>query len=367
VLSYASGAGERAAALGAHREAAAQFARALRFAERLGSEQRAWLLERRSYECYPTNAIDDSIHARRQALIERRRQGDRLREGDSHRWLSRLLRYAGASAEGRLEARRAVELLESLPPGPELAMAYSNMSQLAMVANESASASVWGERARDLAERLDETEILVHALNNLGSAEVSAGSMGGREKLRVSLALAEEAGLEEHVARAHSNLAAVGVAIARLRARGSAHRSRDRVLLRAGSRLDVPGHKGWQARSALDQGQWEQAAECAAVALSHPGARILPLVVLGRLRARRGDPEPWAPLDEAAALAHRSGEVQRIAPVAAARAEARRLEGENQLVAAETDDALAPACATARSPSAWCSPAEQSSTTSPPS
>src|SRR5262245_36969388 len=47
VLEYASAAAERAASLGAHREAAAQYARALRFAARLPLENRAGLLQRR--------------------------------------------------------------------------------------------------------------------------------------------------------------------------------------------------------------------------------------------------------------------------------------------------------------------------------
>ncbi len=64
-------------------------------------------------------------------------------------------------------------------------------------------------------------------------------------------------------------------------------------------------------------------------------------MVIGRLRARRGDPDPWGPLDEALELALATGEVQRLAPVAAARAEARWLGGEPQRVRTETEDALA--------------------------
>ena len=64
----------------------------------------------------------------------------------------------------------------------------------------------------------------------------------------------------------------------------------------------------------------------------HPGRRrgSRRSTVLGRLRARRGDPDPWAPLDEALELARGTGEVQRLAPVAAARAEARWLAGETE-------------------------------------
>jgi hypothetical protein len=51
--------------VGSHREAAAQFARALRYADGLAPERRAELLERRSYECYLTNDFEGAIEARR--------------------------------------------------------------------------------------------------------------------------------------------------------------------------------------------------------------------------------------------------------------------------------------------------------------
>src|SRR5204863_9703605 len=110
--------------------AADQFARALRYAEGLEPARRAELLERLSYECYLTNRVPEAIEARRLALDEHRGRGDRLREGDTHRWLSRLAWFAGDNERAEGEARLAVELLESLPPGRELAMAYSNMAQL---------------------------------------------------------------------------------------------------------------------------------------------------------------------------------------------------------------------------------------------
>ena len=47
----------------------------------------------------------------------------------------------------------------------------------------------------------------------------------------------------------------------------------------------------------------------------------LALTAIGLVRARRGETDAWGPLDEALALAEPSGELQRIAPVAAARAE----------------------------------------------
>jgi DNA-binding CsgD family transcriptional regulator len=63
-------------------------------------------------------------------------------------------------------------------------------------------------------------------------------------------------------------------------------------------------------------------------------------VVLGLVRARRGDPGQWAPLEEAWALAEPTRELPRLAPVAMARAEAAWLEGDRHAVAEATDGVL---------------------------
>ena len=347
VLRYAPAAGERAAELCAHREAAEHFGRALRHADALGTQRRVDLWERRSYECYLTQRISDAVQARQEALALHRARGDRVGEGDSHRWLSRLAWFAGDRAVAVREGRRAVELLEAEPPGRELAMAYSNQAQLCMLADDVRGAVEAGTRAIELAERLGETETLVHALNNVGSAEGS--SAGGGEKLKRSLALALEAGMEEHVARAYTNL---GSGAVRVRRYGAAHRHLTAGIAYCEEHdLDAWATymTGWLARTRFEQGRWNDAAEYATKMLRSGNvavpSRIVPLTVLGRLRARRGDPHPWDLLDEARELARRTEELQRLAPVAAARAEARWLEGQAGAVAFETDEALALALA----------------------
>jgi DNA-binding CsgD family transcriptional regulator/tetratricopeptide (TPR) repeat protein len=345
VLRYAPAAARRAAALGAHRQAADQLECALHYAGSLDGAERAELLERRSYECYLISAIDDAIDARRQALAEHSLRGDVRREGDSRRWLSRLLWFKGDNAGADAEGRRAVELLEPLPPGPELAMAYSNIAQLRMLTNDLDETRHWGARAGQLAGRLGETEILVHALNNVGTAEMAAGLPEGSEKLHRSLAIALEHRLEEHVARAYTNLGTCAIT-RRDYAAGDAHLESAIAYCRERD-LDawLLYMLGWRSSSLLAQGRWDEAARCATEVLRRDSLsapmRVAPLSVLGRLRARRGDPDPWGPLDEAMELARTTGEVQRLAPVACARAEARWLCGEQERVGAETGDALA--------------------------
>src|SRR4029453_19137748 len=100
----------------------------------------------------------------------------------------------------------------------------------------------------------------------------------------------------------------------------------------------------WRARLGLDQGRWGTASEFAAAVLRMPRTSITPRivarVVLGLVRARRGDPGQWAPLEEAWALAEPTGELPRLAPVAAARAEAAWLEGDRPPPPRGTDRAL---------------------------
>jgi DNA-binding CsgD family transcriptional regulator len=344
VLRHAPIAGERAAALRAHREAAAQYARALRFAGELDSAARADLLDRRSYECYLTGSTGEAVEARLAALDEHRARGDRLREGDDRRWLSRLQWFAGDGEAARESGRLAVELLETLPPGQELAMAYSNMSQLQMLASDLRQTTAWGERAIALAEELGEDSIVAHALNNIGTLEIEAGNRAGIVKLERSLELSLAGGWEEHVARAYTNL---GSGSLRLPDHALADRTLDAGIAYCREHDLDAWHlymSGWKAWSLLAQGHWDEAADLATSVVERPNVAspslVTPLVVLGLLRARRGDPDPWGPLDRALELARRTGELQRLGPVAAARAEAHWLAGRPEEIEADTAAAL---------------------------
>jgi DNA-binding CsgD family transcriptional regulator len=99
-----------------------------------------------------------------------------------------------------------------------------------------------------------------------------------------------------------------------------------------------------RARIELDRGHWSEAADWAAGVIQKRSISTFPrnvaLVVLGLVRARRGEPDPQSPLDEALALAEPTGELPRIAPVAAARAEAAWLAGGREAVNRATADAL---------------------------
>lgn len=343
VLQYAPAAAEHAAAVGARREAAAQYARALRFAEGLPPEQRADLLERHSFECYLTDLAADSIDSLRRAIAIRRDTGDVRRQAADLSLLSRRLWCTGREAEAEQAGRDAVASLDQLPEGPELALAYSNLSQLGLNSEDARATFTWGERALALAERLGNTEVIVHSLNNIGAIELLRGNRAGLKKLERSIRIADAAGLDEHVGRGYINL---GWAISRTRAYDLADRLAAGVETCRERGLDLwrAYVEAYQARMHLDQGRWDDARDAAAQVLSHPREtvllRLLALVVLGTLHARRGDPDPWPPLDEAGTLARGTTDLQHLAPVAAAVAEALWLEGRDGAVVDATDPAM---------------------------
>jgi len=339
VLRHAPAAGERAARLGAHREAADQYARALRYAAGLPVRRRAELLEHRSYECYLTDQIAKAIEAREQARSCRRELGDGVAEGDALRWLSRLYWFMGENGEAERYAAAAVEQLEPLPHGRELAMAFSNRAQLAMLAADLSGAHHWGGRALALADRLGEEEIVVHALNNVGAAEVEAELEGGLEKLERSLARARAADLEEHVARGYCNLVSGQVK----RRRNPVRAIEDGLAYCAAADLDTWALYilAWRAVAELHAGDYEAVERSAAAVLGnvHPAAiaRIPAMVALGLAHARRGDPRHEAVLAEALAIARPTGELQRLGQVAAALAETAWLAGDAEASLAATD------------------------------
>ncbi|MFX6040883.1 hypothetical protein ABTE96_23190, partial [Acinetobacter baumannii] len=70
--------------------------------------EQALLQEQYSYECYLTDQIEAAIDARNRALEIWRTAGERLREGDTLRWLSRLSWFIGRGPEANRYGAEAV-------------------------------------------------------------------------------------------------------------------------------------------------------------------------------------------------------------------------------------------------------------------
>jgi DNA-binding CsgD family transcriptional regulator len=333
VLRFAPAAASQAAMQSAHREAAAHYATALRYADGLAPAQRAGLLEKHSYECYLTGQFAEALVASEGALAIWRATDETEKIGHNLRWLSRLSWFLGQRAGAERYGAEAICLLEGLPPSHELAMALSNMSQLAMLHEDVTGARRWGGRAIALADALHDMEILSHALNNVGTAELLANDARGHARLTRSLRVALAHGFEEHAARAYINLAS-----------GYEQRHRHEmaaVYVEEGLAycnqhdLDAWGRYllGVRATSSFRHGGWQSAAEDAAMILKAQSAskpsRLQAWIVTAWLRVRRGDPGAAALLDDALEVALKTAEIQRIGPLYVARAEMAWLHGDH--------------------------------------
>jgi DNA-binding CsgD family transcriptional regulator len=338
VLEFAPAAAAAATALGAHREAAEQYARALRFADGLPTERVAELLEARAYECYLNDWIAEALVAQREALARYRTLGEPLKEGDMLRWISRLAYSDARIEDARAAALEAVATLERFPPGRELVLAYANMAQLAQIELRIDSALAWGARTLELAEQIGANELVVDVLTTMGIAEAIGGR--GVARLEESLARAHAEGTDDCVARAYGALVFAAV---RRHDWAAADGWLDEGLRHTGER-DLDSRRlyllGWRAAASLERGRWNDVGPDCEVVLRHPYAklsRVWALIALGALRARRGDPEVWAPLDETLALT-RGEAAQKLVPLGIVRAEAAYLAGEPARALAETAD-----------------------------
>jgi DNA-binding CsgD family transcriptional regulator len=342
VLAHAPLAAARAARLGAHREAADQIRLALRFHE-VPDRSRAELLEQLSYECYLTDQVAQARDSELEALAIHERHQDMLPTGTAKRWLSRLSWLLGQNADSERYAAAAVTTLEPLGPGRELAMAYSNVAQLRMLADDAHETVRWGGKAIKLARELEDRDTEMHALNNIGAALCAAGDVAeGGARLAQSLDLALAGDAHEHAARAYTNLGSSAVS---RRAFAEADRYLQAGIAYCTDR-DLDTWRlymtAWLARSRAEQGQYAAAERHLAGIMRHPRlspiTRVCALAVAGVLAARR-DRDATTALDEALAIAVQTGEQQRLVPVAAARAEAAWITGATSDVAAEIDRA----------------------------
>ena len=351
VLRYAPAAARQAARLASHREAVAQFERALRFAAGTDAVTVAGLYDELAAELTLLDRAEQAADACKHALELWRAAGDRLREGDTTRRLSCSLWHLCRGEEAGAAAAAAVALLEPLGPGVELARAYAELAARSMILGRHEAAIENARRAQSIAEQAGTPAVISDALNT----EALSASMLGREwaglmdrALRIALA----GDLQAEAGRAYCNYYATLCAQKRfaeaepLYADGTAYCD-DHDIATYGTFL-----RSERTGMLEKTGRWDEALALSLDILDRtnpaPITRLCPSTRAAALLARRGEAGAWEYLDQAMADAVRTGEPQSIVPVRLARAEACWLEGraadalseaERADEAADTDDA----------------------------
>jgi DNA-binding CsgD family transcriptional regulator/tetratricopeptide (TPR) repeat protein len=330
VLRYAPAAAAAAVAASSHREAAAQYARALRHADGLGDRERAELLDRYAEEAMLTGLYAESVEAREGALALYRRLGDTLRVGETLSRLTNANTRLGRNHEAEEASREAIEVLETLPPGRELAWAYAVQAYARMLSRDNAEGVAWGRRSAAAAAEVGDTEVEAYALNMIGTSLIMAGEIdAGVTELLRSLELATGTSNE---AFTMSALNMLGTGLGEMMELEAAERWLRECIDYAEARELWPVYpRAWLALVHVYRGRWDEGAALARDVLRglvDPISRISVLIALGRVRARRGDPGAWDVLDEALELSRPGGHLQRLGHVHAARAEAAWLAGD---------------------------------------
>lgn len=319
VLEFAPQAAAKAAAVGAHREAAMHLGTALRFINEADPELAAQLYEDWAYEAGLALRISDEVlEARRHAITLWRALNRIDKVGDNLRWLSRLHWYRGEAAEASHFADEAVRVLESTPPSSERAMAYSLRSQLHMLNDRMEEAIEWGRRALELAEQFSNVEVKIHALNNVGTALVFRDQPEGIQLLEESLQLALQSGHHEHAARVYTNLAEYGVDFKNF---DLAERIiSDGIAFDTHHDLDSWTHYlvGRLAQLRMEQGRLRDAEIIAQGVLTLEQLTLLmrlpALTVLARVRTRLGKPDAYELASQVLQNAMATDEVQYMIP-----------------------------------------------------
>jgi ATP/maltotriose-dependent transcriptional regulator MalT len=334
VAKTAPQAAQRAALVGAHIEASKLYLTAIEYTDK-EDPSLAELYERHAYECYLTNQIATAITSQQNALDLWRKRKVSLKIGDTLRFLSRLWWFEGDQQKAITLALQAIEVLENGFPTRERAQAYSNYSQLYMLSDDLKNALLWGNKAIELATRMEDYEILSHALNNVGNSLLKQPSSEreGEEKLNQSLLIALENGFQEHVARAYTNLLSSFVLIKQYKKAMDAFDAGLKYCEEHDLDLWTYYMLNCKVQLLLETGKWNEAETLARSLQSNPYHPIIVkvgvTVALARLEMRRGRIAEARPLlQEARTMAMPMNEAQRIVPVLAAELELYLITGE---------------------------------------
>ena len=320
VVKYAPLAAKQAASVGAHIEASKLFYTAIEYFEENDMDQLVRLYEDYAYECYLTNQLQDAIIYQGKALKIWEEKNEIEQLGNSLRLFSRLWWFDGNRQKAESFAGQAIEVLNKQPSSKAKAMAYSNMSQLKMLSDQTGECIFWGEKAITIAREVNDEETLVHAMINMGSALMltQSSTQKGIDLLQEGREISLKNSYHEHAARAYT---AMGSNLVTIKNYSFAKQTLEEGINYCEER-DIDSLKlymlGWKARLNLETGNWNEAFTIAGNLLKKenlpPVIKIGALTVVATIKIRRGEPDALPLLLEAKKLAFVTTELQRIIP-----------------------------------------------------
>ncbi len=305
VVEFAVAAGDAAASLGAHREAAYQYGRAMPYAGLLDDEARIELLTKRAAECQTSDDHEHAIAAWGEALVLLRAAGRHLDMVEALLGTDESYYTIGDNSRGTELVEEALAVLDGVAPCRQLALAIGRRGTHHVRASENAAALPWLERAVAMGREVGDHEVVCRAMVHQGVARWFLGEHGtGAAMVREGLQIALEHDLEDCAARTYQTLAS----LAWLELDPSEAHELFEQAERYTAERDLHGQLMCVLASEIslkvEMGRWDdataQARDLLYVRNTGRASRIEPLTALGLLAARRGDADGvWGPLDEA--------------------------------------------------------------------
>ena len=330
VLMYGSRAGRRASELWAHREAAAQYERALRSATESDIRTRAELSDALAHEMALLDRWEESAEMRTAALDLWRQAGDPGRQSQSMREFSKAMWRLCRGTESVQAAEAALALAEPVGPSPELASAYESLAYRRMRIGRHSEAIALARQARKIAKQFG----LSNAISDALTAEAYVVRFAGGNwtiPMQAALDAALSGGHEEQAGRAFALMYLMYSTDLR-------HGEGEQCYTQAVAYCEEHDIgtfavclQGERTAFLEKIGRWDECMSLAHALLYRytlsPWNRLKPLCSMAKLMARRGQEGFWPYLDEAIESAMRLGEPDWIMPVGIARTEAYWLEG----------------------------------------
>ena len=320
-----------AAARSSHREAIDYGRLALEASGSLPADELAELQSTMADSLFASGRDDEARALAASAAAHWVSVGDRERSARARDREVASLIGMGHIDEATALASSLVTALDDGTSPASLAIACGMMTTLHMLARRPDEAARWGRRAGAMAESVGDRSLADRVRITAGIAAVMAGRVEALAEIRAAI---ESADRREAHAIVALGWVQIGSGCGEVRDYSTAMPAL-RTCIAVSDAHGNDGHRryahAWLARCLFDSGRWDEAevqVRAALEGLTGVGIqRIVALTTLGWLRARRGDGDVWEPLDEALALARRTGHLQRLWPAAVARCEAAWLEG----------------------------------------
>lgn len=333
-LRFATDAAQAAFSLGSHREAVAQYQRALRCADDAADDVRAELFEGLSAALARRDRWDEAAVARKSALDLRRGLGDVELVSMNLREYSRCLWRVCRGAEADAALDQAYELMAPQPDSREKGWMYAFRAALGS-ADESMSSCA---EALRLAELFDDEALAAHARGTLGPLRLEQGDDDGFDDLEEALRLSVQVGYVEGAARNYTNLYDAAISRLRIVEYDWAYEDGMAYCLDNDMHTFTVCMRATRGVALVRQGRLDEAVDLSRSTLEETISainRLHLLLPLSIARVRQGHPDGPALLDEAWELALGTTEPDWRLLVATGYAEAAWLAGDPGLVRPE--------------------------------